>query len=311
MTQRLACFAMGTRFELLLEAPQPVHARAAGEAAIAVIEDWHARLNLFDRASVISHLNRTAADHPQRVDDEFFDLLDRCAALREETGGAFDITVGARMRELGLHDLDTHADAAMRVEEHHEHALRLDRAQRTVTFGSPHVRLDLGGIGKGHALDDAAALLCEEGITSALLHGGTSSIITIGRQVDGLPWKVAIADGETNAAVVELDDDAMAVSTPHGRTVHRDGRTVGHVIDPRTGRPADGALMTAVIGPSAQVCDAWSTALLVLGARPATLGDAYTTIIKEAACWDVRGPHASRITSNDSAFTIHEAEKAS
>ncbi|HYD02310.1 MAG TPA: FAD:protein FMN transferase, partial [Phycisphaerales bacterium] len=115
------------------------------------------------------------------------------------------------------------------------------------------VALDFGAIGKGWALDRAARVLREHGVTRALLHGGTSSVVTLGG-----PWRVALDD----RAAVDLTDASLGVSAPAGRTIGRGADVRGHILDPRTGRSAT-TLGAAVSGPSAAVCDAWSTALVV------------------------------------------------
>jgi thiamine biosynthesis lipoprotein len=144
--------------------------------------------------------------------------------------------------------------------------------------------LDLGAIGKGYAIERAAEVLREAGVTSALLHGGTSSVQALGHPPDAAFWKVAIerpqpgpgspstwlaiqppASSPGLLATVPLCDEAMSVSAVWGKSFQAEGRTFGHVIDPRTGQPATGAVLAAVVLPSATETDALSTALLTLG----------------------------------------------
>jgi hypothetical protein len=99
---RLATHAMATRFELVLAA-EGRDARAAGEEALARIEACDARYSLFRRDSLVSRINREAVDRPVRLDEETYELLALCLELRDETRGAFDVSVGRRMRELGFH----------------------------------------------------------------------------------------------------------------------------------------------------------------------------------------------------------------
>jgi len=129
--------------------------------------------------------------------------------------------------------------------------------------------LDLGAIGKGYAIEHAAECLREAGITSALLHGGTSSIYAIGRPTDAEAWKIAIenssAPDEPPIATITLKDESLSVSAVWGRSFVAEGKQYGHVIDPRTGQPTAAALLSAIILPSATLADALSTALLTLG----------------------------------------------
>jgi thiamine biosynthesis lipoprotein len=141
------------------------------------------------------------------------------------------------------------------------HLVELDPKNFTISFARPGVMLDLGAIGKGYAIDQAADILREAGVSRALIHGGTSTVYAIGS-----PWKVGIeSDKEDPIAVVDLEDTALSVSAVWGKSFRVGKKTYGHVIDPRTGRPVQRALLAAVILPCATETDALSTALLTLG----------------------------------------------
>lgn len=253
---RHAVSAMGTRFELVLDAG-PMGRSMAGaiaEEAGELILDWHDRLSAFARGSVVGVLNASGGAWV-RLDGEVAELLAACFALHDETGGTFDPTLGAAMRAAGHRGESGAAvtgEAAFGLA-----ALELDGAWARLT--RPGVELDLGGIAKGHALDLVAELLREHGGTSALAHGGTSTAIAVGCAPDGSPWRVRLGP-MVDAPVVELVDRAMSVSAIAGRVA--DGN--GHVLDPRTGRAVSHRAQAAVVGKSARWCDAWSTALLVL-----------------------------------------------
>ena len=156
--------------------------------------------------------------------------------------------------------------------------------------------LDLGAIGKGYAIERAAEVLREAGVTSALLHGGTSSVQALGHPPDAESWKIAIEQPEASdggsgdvrafaagaspfvtrhsspvtsprlAGHSALCDEAMSVSAVWGKCFQAEGKTYGHVLDPRTGQPATGTALAAIVLPSATETDALSTALLTLGA---------------------------------------------
>lgn len=261
---RLATRAMGTRFELVLGCEDGPQARAAGEAALERIEQCDARYSVFTNSSLIARANRDACEKPVRLDPELFGLLERCLALRAETDGAFDIAIGPLMRALGFRGQRIDAPRGSNLG-----AFELDRATSSVRFTRPDTQLDLGSIAKGHALDLAAATLRENGIESALLHGGTSSVVALGAPPDADGWRVRIGPDGTWEA--RLRDSALSVSAPHGRTADFAGHKVGHILDPRSGRPVPLGLRAAVIAPSAEAADAWSTAALVLRARGGSL----------------------------------------
>jgi FAD:protein FMN transferase len=268
---------MATRFELVLEGDDPGWLRAAGEEAVAEIQRIEARLSFYRPTSEIGRLNREAADGPVCVDAEVFALLVRAAEMSRSSGGAFDVTVGPLMRcwrfaggTGALPEPGSLAEARGRVGMQ---LLELDSQARTVRFARPGVLVDLGAIGKGYALEQAAALLREAGVRSALLHGGTSTVCAIGRPVGADAWKVAIelpdASGrggpEHALAVIGLEDRSLSVSAVWGKAFAHEGRVFGHVLDPRAGWPAEGAVLAAVVGDSATETDALSTALVVLG----------------------------------------------
>lgn len=247
---RLATWAMGTRFELAIPGSSP-SLRAAGAAAMEEIETWHRRLNRFAPDSLVSHINRTAATHPVQLDDQTFALFVEAERIRFASGGAFDVTLGGG------------------------HGIALDYDAWTVRFLQPDVSIDLGGIAKGHALDRAASLLWQFGVTSALLHGGTSSVVAIGTpRADSDGWRIAIGSGD-DAPVLTLRDRALSVSDPHSQ---RGLGLESHICDPRTGDTVVRPGQIAVVGPSARTADAWSTALVVLGEVPESFDSDYVAM---------------------------------
>ncbi len=161
--------------------------------------------------------------------------------------------------------------------------VQLNAEDFSVQFAREGVMLDLGASGKGFALERAVGFLREAGVTSALLNGGTSTVYALGHPPGQEHWKVAIESPPKDLekkdvpgeliATVPLRDEAMSVSAVWGRVFLDGGKTFGHVLDPRSGEPVQGALLAAVVLPSGTETDALSTALLVLGdAGQETLG---------------------------------------
>lgn len=275
-TVTLARHAMATRFELVLHGDNPVALRAAGEEALHEIERIEGLLSLYRNTSEIAHLNARAAREAVRVSPPVFRLLQQARRISEETGGAFDITIAPLVRCWGfmggtgqMPSPEAIAEARAKVGMHQ---VQLNASDFTVRFERDGVMLDLGAIGKGYAVEQAIEILRDDGVTSAILHGGTSTVCAIGTPPDGDAWKIAIerpAAGESPAppllAIVPLKDEALSVSAVWGRSFQSADRTYGHVIDPRTGQPTDAALLSAVALPSATETDAFSTALLTRG----------------------------------------------
>ncbi|MBE0544910.1 MAG: FAD:protein FMN transferase [Verrucomicrobia bacterium] len=290
-TITLARHAMATRFELVLHGEDPVALRAAGEEALDEIDRLENQLSLYRAGSEIAQLNARAASESVRVTPELFALLQHAQRLHAETGGVFDITIAPLVRCWGfmggsgkMPTLEEIAEAQSKVGMSHIH---LDAPSRTVRFDRPGGMLDLGAIGKGYAVERAVGFLRDAGVTCALVHGGTSTVYAMGRPPDADCWQVAIEQppasfqilvsspatglgstaGKSSSALpaVRLRDEAMSVSAAWGRCFEADGQMLGHVLDPRTGHPADRALLAVVVLPSATETDALATAMLTAG----------------------------------------------
>ena len=279
---------MATRFEIVLHGDDPIALRAAGEDALNEVERLEAQLSLYRPTSEISKINARAAAGPVRIEPELFRLLQRAQRLHRETAGAFDITIAPLVRCWGFMGgtgakPDPHAIAEARSKVGMAGVL-LNEETFSVQFAREGMMLDLGAIGKGYALERAVEILLEAGIASALLHGGTSTACAIGSPPEAEFWKVAVenpfaqlaelgseavrtetAGARSMLAVAQLKNQSLSVSGVHGKAFVAEGRTYGHVLDPRTGEAVQGALLAAVVLPSATDTDALSTALLTVG----------------------------------------------
>jgi FAD:protein FMN transferase len=268
---------MATRFEIVLHGENPTSLRAAGEEALRLIEQLEAQLSLFRPGSEIAHLNARAAKEPVRVTPAVFALLQQAQKLCEASGGAFDITVAPLVQCWGYMGGNGRFPRPEEVAAARARVgmalVRLNPEDFTVQFAREGVMLNLGAIGKGYAVEQAVEVLREAGVTSALIHGGTSTVQALGPPPGEEFWRIAIETPSpvpdappTLLATVPLKEEAMSVSAIWGNSFQVAGRTYGHIIDPRTGEPAIGTLLAAVVLPSATETDALSTALLTLGA---------------------------------------------
>jgi thiamine biosynthesis lipoprotein len=279
----VARHAMATRFEIVLHGAEASRLRAAGEEALDEIDRVEAQLSLYKPGSEVARLNADAHRHAMRVTPGLFRLLVKAGELSRESKGAFDLTIAPLVRCWGFMGGTGSMPTSEAIAEARRcvgmHLVELDRERLTVRFQRAGVMLDFGAIGKGYAVDCAVELLREAGVGSALVHGGTSTTYALGRQPDNTCWKVGITSpkpGEEPLTVVELENESLSVSARWGRSFSEKGAAYGHVIDPRTGEPADHAVMSAMTLPSATESDALSTALLTdpdlktifLAARP-------------------------------------------
>lgn len=267
---------MATRFELLLLGEDKPALRAAGEEVIREIRRIEDTLSFYRQQSTLSQLNAKAGKVAVPVNAEVFTFLQKVGELSRQTNGAFDPTVGPLMKAWGFTGKKGMKPDDEQLRQILKHTgmqfVQLDEVKRTVRFVRPGVQLDPGGVGKGYALDEATRILQYLGVNHALIHGGTSSVSAWGDSPEGNGWKVAVRYPESAEngdekllKVIRLRNEAMSVSTVLGKTFEVEEKTVGHVIDPVTGYPVEGAVLAVCTGQSAMTTDACSTALLVRG----------------------------------------------
>ena len=265
---RLQRRAMACSFEITLDQADAVFVPAA-QAALNQIDAIEAQLTVFRESSAIVEVNRRAAVEEAFCDTELFALLIRCRDLSHDTDGAFDITSTPLSRCWGFLRRAGRVPGEAEIAHAREcvgmHHVRLDADRSTVRFTRTGVELNLGAVGKGYALDRVAAALRGDGVDHALLSAGRSSMLAIGAR--GRGWMIDIVSPRLTAplARVWLRDAALGTSGAGSQFVILDGVRYGHVLDPRSGRPAAGILSASVVCDSAADADALSTAFLVGG----------------------------------------------
>lgn len=261
---------MGTVLDVTLVASSEREGREALVELFAVAERLDAQLSVYDAASELSRLNRAAGRGPQPIGPELARVLRLAGEYSRLTRGSFDVTVGP------LIDLWTEAaerDAAPRDAEIVGARARVGAryvklAEGTAELTKRGVRVDLGGVAKGYALDRMRPLLERRGIANALLNFGQSSTWAIGRPQEGEAWRLlARGPGESFLGVLNLEDRALSVSGSLGQWVEIGGRRFGHVIDPRSGAALTHRRQALVVARDATLAEALSKAVLVLGER--------------------------------------------
>lgn len=242
------------------------------EEAFAAIDDLEARASRWEPDSQVARINNQAGDGPVKVAPDVMDLLLLCKQFNEETDYAFDITAGPIINVWGIYADEgrmptDEAVLAAKSATGFDKVL-LDADLGTVAFANPDMEIDLGGILKGKALDCAAEVLRLHGVTSAILHGGTSTLVAIGAPPGEAGWTVRIRDPYNDSDGLEqvvILDESLSTSGGYEK-VFRVGDTVyGHIVDPRSARPAEGMLSASAIAPTGAESDALSTAFFVLG----------------------------------------------
>ena len=259
---------MGTSIGVELWADE----QGSGEAAITAVMD---EMHRIDRTmsphkddSELSRINREAFDRPVPVSAEMARLIVRAAEFSELSGGAFDITYAAVGHLYDYRNRVRPSDAelaAARAAVGWRH-LVLDSQERTVRFTRPGMRIDLGGFAKGHAVDNATAILRRRGIAHAMVSAGGDSRVIGARR--GRPWTIGIRDprrpGEV-AAMLPLEDVSISTSGDYERYFEADGARFHHLIDPATGKSPREIQSVTILADDGLTSEALSKIVFVLG----------------------------------------------
>jgi thiamine biosynthesis lipoprotein len=266
MSREEAIMGTSIRVELWHEEPM------TGEVALdAVMEEMHRidrAMSPFKPESELSRLNRDAAKAPVRISEEMFELVARSIEFSKLSKGAFDITfasVGCMFDyRKGIKPTAEKIAAALPAIDYRH--IRLDRRQRTIEFARDDVRIDLGGIAKGYAVDNCVALLKTRGVKEALVSAGGDSRVLGDKR--GRPWMIGIRDPRRKDAVVAmipLVDDAISTSGDYERYFETDGVRYHHILDPRTGLSATGARSVTIVGADATTTEGISKSVFIMG----------------------------------------------
>ena len=269
--------AMATDWEFIVPFGTP-EAMAAADVVFARVDQLEGQLSVYRSESEVSKLNQQAWQQPVVAESGLFELFTLASRLSRETDGAFDITAGALIRAWGFYR------GPRRVPEQRERALalsrvgmknvRLDAASKSVRFLHEGLEINLGAIGKGYAIDRAMADLRARGeVSSALLHGGHSSVYAIGSEPGtDRGWLISIGhphEPDNCLGTLRLRNQAMGTSAATFKFLEHRGRKLGHILDPRLGWPASGVSSATVVASSAAEADALATAFFILGPKKA------------------------------------------
>ena len=241
LLHRFAREAMSTTFEIVVRGAEKEYARQAARAAFQELDRIEKELSRFISYSDVAQINRLRAGESVRAGIATLECLRLAQQVHDETGGAFDVTYLWRAAR-------SHPSLATGPSP-----LSINEPDHSVGVMADGVIVDLGAIGKGYAVDQITALLRDWSIEEALVHSGESSAFALGS------WSVAIRDPERQEEIlgrVQLRDRSLSGS---GLLLHG-----AHIIDPRTGRPAEGKRGTWALAPSAAASDALSTAFMVM-----------------------------------------------
>ncbi len=241
------------------------------EQVFQEVDRLDAQMSNYKPESELSAINREAARHPVLVEPKLFRLIQDSVQYSRETDGAFDITVGPLMKHWGFFRgqgrLPSQAEITEVLKRIGYQHLKLDIAARTIRFDESGIELDLGGIAKGYAVDQAVEILRSNDIASALVSSGTSSIYALGAPPGERGWHVTVRDPFHAAKPADrllLRNYSLSTSGCYEKFFEIAGKTYCHIMNPRTGWPVKNMLSTTVLAPTTTESDALSK-LFVLG----------------------------------------------
>jgi len=271
-TVKQAREVMGTLAEVTAVAPDETTARAAVEAAYAALEQVNSLMSDYRDDTEISRLNALPAGESLVVSPETFFVLQRSSEVSRASNGAFDITcrpLVSLWKQAGRDNrLPDQATLSSTLAAVGWTKLTLDPPSRRVTKTADGMQIDLGGIAKGYALDQAAERMKAAGATCGLIDVG-GDIVAVGKQANGDPWRIGVQHPFQSGLMLKLSltDRAVATSGTQQRFTVIGNHRYSHIIDPRTGRPAEQAPSVTVVARDGITADAWATVFSVLSVQ--------------------------------------------
>lgn len=300
--------AMGCRFEVIFNLLDNSVATSIGTDALNIIEHIEEQISVYRMSSEISRINESSITSWHDLSPDVFDLLWLAKQLHVQTNEAFDVTTGPLIKAWGFLQKQGRTPSpeklteaikcsGMKNIEFHEH-------EHKIRFKRPDVEINLGGIGKGWAIDKAVDLIEMEGVENFLIHGGHSSVRSRGtrgqpeQKTERNGWPVGLRHPllrEKRIGTITLQNKALGTSGSGTQFFIEKGQKIGHILDPRTGQPASGVLSATVLADTAAEADALATAAYILGPREIDhIAPEGSTV---AAILVVKEEHASRLTA--------------
>lgn len=260
--RRFSHEAMATTFELMIVHEDERYARQAAIAAFDEVDRLEGELSRFTENGDVALINNLPAGEPLLLGLDTFECLKISARMFAETDGAFDITIGSLVKcwrnDDGTPRTASEEELELARKRTGMDLLLLDEDEHTVELSVSPVQIDLGGVGKGFAVDRVAELLREWSIETALISGGYSSVLAMEAPEGAEGWPLTLSDPADRRRVLAM---------PHLRSGALSGSGVekgGHIISPRTGRPISGKLAAWSAAPEAATADALSTAFMIM-----------------------------------------------
>lgn len=267
-------YMMGTSIEVQAFGGDSASRKAAIDEAFAAFAEVDRLMSNYRDDSELTLVNQRAASGPVPISEPMFRVLEAAHRVSAASNGAFDVTVGPLVRLWGFHDKQPHLPtstelAAVRPLVDYRNVL-LDDERRAVRFARPKTEIDLGGIAKGFAVEVAANVLRRRGLAGFIDAGGNQYLL--GAPPGKRGWTVGIKDPDVKGrvvGVVDTDETSVSTSADSYNFLVANGKTYGHILDPRTLMPSNGALSVTILSRDGTLADAMSKAAFILGPKAA------------------------------------------
>ena len=266
---------MGNRFQLSAAGESEEWAHDCIDAGIAEIQRIEKLLTTYNEESETALINRNAGIKPVSVSKETFDIIERSIRISRITQGAFDITYGSIDKRLWNFDINMKAlpdlsTAKKMTKLINYRNIVLDKKDLSVMLREKGMRIGFGGIGKGYAAERAKLVMKEKGVESGIVNASGDMTIW-GLQPNGSPWTIGIVDPNVRDRIfsyMNISDMAVATSGNYEKFIMINGRKYSHTINPKTGLPIRGIKSVTIISPNAEIADAMTTPVMIMGIGP-------------------------------------------
>lgn len=262
---------MGSRFKITLVDTDSISVEKNINKAIDEMVRIEHLISDWKPTSQVSQINQNAGIQPVKVDQEVIDLTKRALYFSKLTEGAFDISFAAMDRiwkfDGSMEEIPTSSAIQKAIEKIGYQHIIINEEASTIFLEKPGMKIGFGSTGKGYAADKARELMLQIGIKAGIIDA-SGDMTTWGTQPDGKPWRIGITnpfDRHQMADILSLKKAAVTTSGDYEKFVVIDGKRYSHIINPKTGMPSTGLTGVTVIGPNAEMCNGFSTSMMVLG----------------------------------------------
>jgi len=262
---------MGSRFDITVVASNEKEGNEYIDSAIFEIARIEKLISSWDVNSETSLINKLSGIKPIKVDKELFDLIERSIAISTLTNGAFDISYASMDRiwnyDGSMKEMPSAEKISNSIKKVGYQNISIDKEAQTVFLKLKGMKIGFGAIGKGYAADKAKALLIEKGVKAGIINA-SGDLNAWGKQANGKDWMVAITNPLNKNKVfswLPINDSAIVTSGNYEKFISFNGIRYSHIIDPRTGYPSTGIISTSIMTSNAELADAISTSVFVMG----------------------------------------------